>query len=122
MNPALKTSLHCAVDNVLRQVPVVLHSGAAGSMLVAGEERWSRYLPDRFFGGGPRIHAVPTACPWRDPRPRRRALFRAGIRRIAGVSSVLVTVRQGGPRSPSRRAGPLTAEDSPPCCIEPCWN
>jgi hypothetical protein len=54
MNPTLKTSLHCAVDNTLRRVPLVLYSGTAGSMLVAGEERWSRYLPDRFFGSGPR--------------------------------------------------------------------
>ena len=53
MNPTLKTSLHCAVDNTLRRVPLVLYSGAAGSMLVAGEERWSGYLPDRFFGDGP---------------------------------------------------------------------
>jgi hypothetical protein len=54
MNPTLKTSLHCAVDNTLRRVPLVLYSGTAGSMLVAGEERWSRYLPGRFFGSGPR--------------------------------------------------------------------
>jgi hypothetical protein len=54
MHPTLKTSLHCAVDNTLRRVPLMLHSGLAGSMLVAGEERWSRYLTARFFGEGAR--------------------------------------------------------------------
>lgn len=32
----------------------MLHSGPAGSMLVSGEDRWSGYLPERFFGSGPR--------------------------------------------------------------------
>ena len=73
MNPALKTSLHCAVDNVLRRVPVVLHSGAAGRMLVAGEERWSRYLPDRFFDGGPRkSRQLGDAWTWQLPHVLRR--------------------------------------------------
>jgi hypothetical protein len=54
MQPALKNALHCVVDNTLRRHAVVLHRGAAGSMLVAGEERWSGYLPDRFFGSAPR--------------------------------------------------------------------
>lgn len=54
MHPILKNTLHCLVDNTLRRHAVVLHRGAAGSMLVAGEERWARYLPERFFGDGPR--------------------------------------------------------------------
>jgi hypothetical protein len=54
MHPALKTALHCVVDNTLRRHTVVLHEGATGTMLVAGEERWSRYLPDRFFGAATR--------------------------------------------------------------------
>jgi hypothetical protein len=53
MRPALKDALHCVVDNALRRHALVLHRGAAGSMLVAGEERWSRYLPARFFRGDP---------------------------------------------------------------------
>lgn len=54
MHLTLKNSLHCAADNVLRRVPLMLHRNAAGSMLVAGAERWSRYLPYRFFGSEPR--------------------------------------------------------------------
>jgi hypothetical protein len=54
MQPALKHVLHCLADNALRRHAVVLHEGAAGTMLVAGEERWSGYLPDRFFGDAPR--------------------------------------------------------------------
>jgi hypothetical protein len=54
MQPALKNTLHCLVDNTLRRHAVVLHRGDAGSMLVAGEERWARYLPERFFGAGHR--------------------------------------------------------------------
>lgn len=54
MHPTLKAVLHCTADNGLRRVPVVLHSAAAGSVLVAGAERWSRYLPDLFLGSGPR--------------------------------------------------------------------
>ena len=73
MNPTLKTSLHCAVDNTLRRVPLVLYSGTAGSMLVAGEERWSRYLPDRFFGSGPReLRLLGSYWTWQLPRVLRR--------------------------------------------------
>ena len=73
MNPTLKTSLHCAVDNTLRRVPLVLHSGATGSILVAGAERWSRYLPDRFFGSGPReSRHLGSYWTWQLPRVLRR--------------------------------------------------
>jgi hypothetical protein len=73
MNSTLKTSLHCAVDNTLRRVPLVLHSGAAGSMLVAGEERWSRYLPGRFFGDGPwESRHLGSYWTWQLPRVLRR--------------------------------------------------
>lgn len=73
MNPTLKTSLHCAVDNILSRVPLVLHSGSAGSMLVAGEERWSRYLPDRFFGSGPReSRHLGSYWTWQLPHVLRR--------------------------------------------------
>jgi hypothetical protein len=73
MHPTLKISLHCAVDNTIRRVPLVLHCGAAGSMLVAGEERWSRYLPDRFFGSGPReSRHLGSYWTWQLPRVLRR--------------------------------------------------
>jgi len=73
MNPTLKTSLHCAADNTLRRVPLVLYSGTAGSMLVAGEERWSRYLPGRFFGSGPRERRfLGRYWTWQLPRVLRR--------------------------------------------------
>jgi len=73
MHPTLKTSLHCAVNNALRRVPLVLYSGTAGSMLAAGEERWSRYLLDRFFGSGPReSRHLGSYWPWQLPRVLRR--------------------------------------------------
>lgn len=73
MNPTLKTLLHSVVDNTLRRVPLVLYSGNAGSMLVAGEERWSRYLPDRFFGSGPReSRHLGSYWTWQLPRVLRR--------------------------------------------------
>ena len=73
MHPTLKTSLHCAVDNSLRRVPLVLYSGTAGSLLVAGEERWSRYLPDRFFGSCLRERRLlGSYWTWQLPRVLRR--------------------------------------------------
>jgi hypothetical protein len=76
MNATLATTLVCIADHALPRLPVVLHEGLAGRILVAGTERWSRYLPDRFFGGGRRtshrlgawpvwrLHDILTA--WRD--------------------------------------------------------
>lgn len=76
MNATLATTLVCIADHALPRLPVVLHQGPAGRMLVAGTERWSRHFPDRFFGDGPRtserlgawpvwrLHDILTA--WRD--------------------------------------------------------
>jgi hypothetical protein len=50
LNTTLRTAGICAADHALPRLPVVLHRGSAGRMLVAGTERWSRYLVDRFFG------------------------------------------------------------------------
>ena len=73
MHPTLKTSLHCAVDNCLRRVPLVLHSSSEGSMLVAGEDRWSRYLPDRFFGSRTRERRrLGSYWTWQLPRGLQR--------------------------------------------------
>lgn len=73
MHPTLKNSLHCGVDNVLRRVPLVLHRGAAGSMLVAGAERWSYYLPSRFFGREPRKRqCLGNYWAWQLPQALRR--------------------------------------------------
>lgn len=54
MTPPLKTAVICLADHLLPRLPVVLHRGPSGSMLVAGTEAWSRYLPDCFFASGPR--------------------------------------------------------------------
>jgi hypothetical protein len=54
MNTPLTTALVCITDHLLPRLPIFLHHGPAGSMLVAGTERWSRYFPDRFFGAEPR--------------------------------------------------------------------
>jgi hypothetical protein len=73
MNPALKTALHCGVDNFLRRIPVVLHRGGAGSMLVAGPDRWSHYLPNRFFGDGSHEQERLGCCwTWQLPRVIRQ--------------------------------------------------
>jgi hypothetical protein len=50
----LKTAIIALADHVLPRLPVILHRGPAGSMVVAGTEAWSRHLPDRFFGAGAR--------------------------------------------------------------------
>ena len=50
----LKTTIIALADHVLPRLPVILHRGPAGSMVVAGTEAWSRHLPDRFFGAGAR--------------------------------------------------------------------
>lgn len=66
MNAALVTTLVCIADHTLPRIPVVLHEGPAGRMLVAGTERWSGYLPDRFFADGPRTSERLGAWPvWR---------------------------------------------------------
>lgn len=42
-------------------------------MLVSGEDRWSRYLPDRFFGSGPRRHRhLGDYWTWQLPRAVER--------------------------------------------------
>ena len=92
MHPTLKTLLHSAVDNCLRRVPIVLYSGAAGSMLVAGDERWSRYLPDRFFGSGPRERRLlGHAWTWQLPRSLRRWRDAADVTvaRVDAIASAL---------------------------------
>jgi hypothetical protein len=66
MNTTLTTALVCIADHALPRLPVVLHQGPAGRLLVAGTERWSRYFPDRFFGDGPRTSERLGAWPiWR---------------------------------------------------------
>lgn len=73
MNPTFKASLHCAVDNTLRRVPLILHTGSAGSMLVAGEDRWSRYLPELFFRSDPRDRRhLGSYWTWQLPHVLRR--------------------------------------------------
>lgn len=76
MNAALRTTLVCIADHALPRLPVVLHDGPAGRVLVAGTERWSRYFTDQFFRDGPhtserlgvwpvwRLHHILTA--WRN--------------------------------------------------------
>ena len=68
MHPRLRTALVCVADHALPRLPVVLHRGARGSMLVAGPERWSRYLPDRFLGAAARtVERLGTVPVWRLP-------------------------------------------------------
>jgi hypothetical protein len=50
----IKTAIICLADHVLPRLPVVLHHGPAGSLVVAGTDAWTRHLPDRFFGSEPR--------------------------------------------------------------------
>jgi hypothetical protein len=68
MNSAIRTAIICAADHVLPRLPVVLLRGASGSLLVAGTERWSRYLPERFFGDDSHTHERLGVWPvWRLP-------------------------------------------------------
>jgi hypothetical protein len=50
MTPFTKQLLHCLRDNVLPMIPLAVCEGAGGKMLVAGEERWTRYFLQRFHG------------------------------------------------------------------------
>jgi hypothetical protein len=51
MTPFTKQLLHCLRDNVLPMIPLAVCEGPGGKMLVAGEERWTRYFLQRFHGG-----------------------------------------------------------------------
>lgn len=51
-------------------------SGRPASMLVAGAERWTRYLSDRFFAGAPRREPIGDVAIWKLPGRLRR--LRAG--------------------------------------------
>jgi hypothetical protein len=51
---------------------VTRSSGRQASMLVAGAERWSRYLPERFFAETPRHEALGHVALWRLPGLLRR--------------------------------------------------
>jgi len=67
------------------RVPVVrLHgatraSGREASMLIAGAEHWSQYLPARFFAGTPRRELIGHAAIWNLPRWLRRLRATADV-------------------------------------------
>jgi hypothetical protein len=50
MTPLTKQLLHCLRDNVLPKIPLAVCEGAGGKILLAGEERWTRYFLQRFHG------------------------------------------------------------------------
>jgi hypothetical protein len=69
LSTTLRTALICVADHALPRLPVVLHRGSEGSMVVAGTERWSRYLVDKFFGDSQWTSERLGACPaWGLPR------------------------------------------------------
>lgn len=64
----LRTLAIALADHSTARLPVELHEGPAGRVLVAGTSRWSRALPDRFFGESPRrIRRIAVAPVWRLP-------------------------------------------------------
>lgn len=50
MTPFAKQALHFLRDNALPMVPVAICGGPGGTLLLAGEERWTRYFLQRFHG------------------------------------------------------------------------
>ena len=50
MTPFAKQALHFLRDNTLPMVPVAICGGPGGALLLAGEERWTRYFLQRFHG------------------------------------------------------------------------
>ena len=82
MLTTIRTAFCCAAANTVRKVPVVLQRGAAGTMLVAGDSRWTGYLPDRFFGSAPReTEMVGRYWMWELPRV---------VRSLRGAADVTV--------------------------------
>lgn len=56
-------------DHAWPRLPVELQVGPAGRLLVAGTPRWSRHLPERFFGSPPPVRQLVARLPvWRLPR------------------------------------------------------
>ncbi|MBU6183395.1 MAG: hypothetical protein KGR46_11375 [Verrucomicrobia bacterium] len=50
MTPYIKQGLHFLRDNALPMIPVAICEGPGGALLLAGEERWTRYFLQRFHG------------------------------------------------------------------------
>ena len=78
MNPTLKTGLHGLRDNVLPMMSLTRYHGKEGSMLLAGEERWSRYLRSRFFAGETEQEPLGSFRTWQLPAALRK--HRHGMR------------------------------------------
>ena len=72
MNPTLKTGLHGLRDNVLPMMSLTRYHGKEGSMLLAGQERWSRYLRSRFFAGETEQEALGSFRTWQLPAALRK--------------------------------------------------
>ncbi len=79
MNALLKTSLHGLRDNVLPMISLTRYGGREGSMLLAGEERWSRYLHRRFFAGETVKEPLGSFRTWQVPAALRKHRHSADI-------------------------------------------
>jgi hypothetical protein len=97
VNNSLKRLLHFGLDGTLPRVPVFLlrgptwPTGRAGTMLLAGEERWSRYLPGRFFAEPPQRERLGAYPVWALPRvlARHRAAADLTVARVDQMSARL---------------------------------
>lgn len=68
MRTSFTTALVWLADHALPRLPVVVHRGPSGSILVAGTARWCRYYSDLFFAGdGHSCESLGSWPVWRLP-------------------------------------------------------
>jgi hypothetical protein len=79
MTPLTKQVLHCLRDNVLPMIPLGVCEGSGGKMLVAGEERWTRYFLQRFHGNEWSRKELGRFRGWQLPALLRRHRERADV-------------------------------------------
>ena len=72
MTPRTKQLLHCLRDNTLPTIPLAVCEGPGGRMLLAGEERWTRYFLQRFHGTAWSRQELGRFRSWQLPAALRR--------------------------------------------------
>lgn len=68
----LKTALHCLRDNALPVIPLAIYEGSGGRLLIAGEERWTRYFLHQFNGDSWTRQGLGSFRSWQIPAVLKR--------------------------------------------------
>jgi hypothetical protein len=115
MTPLTKQVLHCLRDNVLPIIPLAVCEGSGGKMLVAGEERWTRYFLQKFHGKEWSRKELGRFRGWQLPALLRRHRGRADVT-LARLDPISIRMfgAQGFLQVPEwvRMVAPVPAQDT----------